>query len=81
MTDADLVIAVARALDIDPRTVRGDTPLASLGWTGSAMEWAVVSDHLGWPMAVDPPRDVDPQTIDDLVTIVEVSCGRAKRKD
>ena len=67
----DAVVAVARALDVDPLTVRADTPLAALGWTGSAGEWAVVSDHLGLPLSVDPPREADPQTIADLVTIVE----------
>lgn len=67
------VAAVARALDVDPMTVRADTPLGTLGWTGSAGEWAVVSDHLGLPLSVDPPREADPQTIADLVTIVEVT--------
>ena len=64
------VTAVAHALDVDPQTVRADTPLRSLGWSGTAAEWAVVSDHLGLPIEVDPPEDAQPATIGELIAIV-----------
>ncbi len=73
MSDSDQaagVTAVARALDVDPQTVRADTPLRSLGWSGTAAEWAVVSDHLGLPIEVDPPEDAQPATIGELIAIV-----------
>lgn len=68
--DPDQVAAVARALDADPRNVRADTPLSLLGWTGSAGEWAVVSDHLGCAIAHDPSAEADVATIGELVAIV-----------
>jgi hypothetical protein len=64
------VVVVARALNVDPRTVRSDTPLTSVGWSGTAGEWAVVSDHLGYPIDSDPPQNAEPATIGDLVAIV-----------
>jgi hypothetical protein len=64
------VTAVAHALDVDPQTVRADTPLRSLGWSGTAAEWAVVSDHLGLPIEVDPSADAQPATIGELIAIV-----------
>lgn len=67
----DQVVAIAEALDVDPESVRADTPLASLGWTGSAGEWAIVSDRLGAPMLDDPPIAPEATTIAELVAIVE----------
>lgn len=64
------VVAVARALNVDPQTVRSDTPLGSLGWSGTAGEWAVVSDHLGYPLGIDPPENAQPATIGEVVAIV-----------
>jgi len=71
------VTAVAHALDVDPQTVRADTPLRSLGWSGTAAEWAVVSDHLGLPIEVDPPEDAQPATIGELIAIVGSIHGRS----
>jgi hypothetical protein len=70
VTEPTDVAAVARALNVDPQTVRSDTPLSSLGWSGSAGEWTVVSDHLGCPIELDPPETVQPATIGELVAIV-----------
>ncbi len=73
MGDSDQTVntaAVARALDVDPQTVRADTPLRSLGWSGTAAEWVVVSDHLGLPIDVDPSADAQPATIGELIAIV-----------
>jgi len=70
IVDPEDVVVVARALNVDPQTVRSDTPLSSLGWSGTAGEWAVVSDHLGYPIDSDPPQDAQPVTIGELVAIV-----------
>lgn len=71
---SDAVARVALALDVDPESVRADTPLSSLGWAGSAGEWAVVSDHLGFPISTDPGEVA---TIGDLVAIVESARRRS----
>lgn len=75
---ADDIAAVAIALDVDPESVRGDTPLASLGWSGTAAEWAVVSDHLGYPLAEDPAPGAVPATIAELVAIVHTAMVSAR---
>ena len=64
------VAAVARAFDVDPRDVRPDTPLASIGWTGSATDWLLAADHLGVPLADDPPDAARAATIADVVAMV-----------
>jgi len=66
---AQEIAAVARALNVDPQTVRADTPLESVGWAGSAGEWAVVCDHLGVCMLKDPAQE-KVTTIGELVAIV-----------
>lgn len=76
----DDIAAVAIALDVDPESVRGDTPLASLGWSGTAAEWAVVSDHLGCPLNEDPEPDAVPATIADLVAIVHSAMLSARMR-
>jgi len=77
---ADDIAAVAIALDIDPESVRGDTPLASLGWSGTAAEWAVVSDRLGYPLTEDPAPDAVPATIGELVAIVHNAMSSARMR-
>ena len=61
------IAQIARAFDVDPGDVRGDTPLSTIGWTGSATDWLLAADHLGVRLRCDPP---DAATIADLVTIV-----------
>lgn len=70
----DSIAAVARALDVDPHTVRADTPLTAVGWTGVASEWVLVAEHAGWKLTVDPPAGVEPSTIGELLAIVESLC-------
>lgn len=77
---ASEIAAVAMALDVDPESVRGDTPLASLGWSGTAAEWAVVCDHLGYPLAEDPAVTDDPATIAELVAIVHNADANARAR-
>lgn len=62
------VAAFARAFDMDPADVRSDTPLADLGWEGSATDWLVVADHLGMRLSIDPVETVE--TIGDVLAIV-----------
>ena len=78
--EASEITAVAIALDVDPESVRGDTPLASLGWSGTAAEWAVVSDHLGYPLTEDPAPDTVPATIGELVAIVHNAMSSARMR-
>jgi len=76
ITHAQLA-AVAHAFDMDARDVRADTPLTTLGWTGSASDWLLVADHLGIDLRQDPVTDpaLTPVTIDDLVTILMSAAG------
>lgn len=62
--------AIARAFDMDPRDVRADTPLAAIGWTGSATDWLVAANHLGVSLTEDPPELAQAATITDLVARV-----------
>lgn len=64
------IAKVAQAFDVDPGDVRGDTPLQVIGWTGLATDWLLAADHLGVRLCSDPPDEVDPTTIADVVTIV-----------
>ena len=80
-TTASDVAAVAAAMDVDPDSVRADTPVESLGWTGTAAEWAVVSDHLGCPLTADPPPEAVPATIAELVAIVHNAMVSARSRE
>ena len=33
------VLALATAFDVDPRSIRADTPLSVVDWRGSATDW------------------------------------------
>lgn len=69
------VAAIARAFDMDPRDVRADTPLSTIGWTGSATDWLVAANHLQVSLTDDPPELAQEATIADLVARV-VTVGR-----
>ena len=38
------VVAFASAFDVDPRSIRADTPLSVVDWRGSATDWLMVAD-------------------------------------
>ena len=73
MTSSSEVAAIARAFDMDPQDIRADTPVAVIGWTGSATDWLVAADHLGVMMTSDPPESIEVATIADVVAIVTSS--------
>lgn len=72
------VAALARAFDIDPRDVRPDTPLPTIGWTGSATEWLLAADHLGVAIDADPPDAVRAATIADVIAMVFAAGERGR---
>ncbi len=71
--DAADVAAFAAAFDLEPRNVRSDTPLGSVGWRGSATDWLLVADHLGVRMTTDPREAENVKTIGDVIAIVRAS--------
>jgi hypothetical protein len=73
VTKPGQIAAIARAFDVDPQDIRADTPVAVIGWTGSATNWLVAADHLGLVMSSDPPEAIEVATIADIVAIVTSS--------
>ncbi len=69
------VAAFARAFDLDPRTVRSDTPLSSVGWRGTPTDWLLVADHLRLSLTTDPRISTEPRTIGDVLAIVHASAS------
>ena len=80
MSDAH-VAAIAHAFDIDPRDVRPDTPLASIGWTGSATDWLLAADHLGVAVDADPPNAAQAATIADVIAMVFAAGERGRPRE
>ncbi len=73
--------ALARAFDIDPRDVRADTPLPSIGWTGSATDWLLAAEHLGVVLDVDPPAAAQAATIADVIAMVFAAGERGRPRE
>ena len=69
------VAAFARAFDMDPRSVRSDTPLTSVGWRGTPTDWLLVADHLRISLTTDPQMSTEPRTIGDVLAIVHASAS------
>lgn len=69
------VAAFAGAFDVDPRGVRSDTPLTSVGWRGTPTDWLLIADHLGLSLTTDPQMLTEPQTIGDVLAIVHASAS------
>ena len=67
------VVAFASAFDVDPRSIRADTPLSVLDWRGSATDWLMVADHLGVSFLVDGRALDDVETVGDVIAIVRAA--------
>ena len=67
------VVAFASAFDVDPRSIRADTPLSVVDWRGSATDWLMVADHLGVSFSGDGRALDDVETVGDVIAIVRAA--------
>ena len=67
------VVAFASAFDVDPRSIRTDTPLSVVDWRGSATDWLMVADHLGVSFSGDGRALDDVETVGDVIAIVRAA--------
>jgi len=67
------VVAFANAFDVDPRSIRTDTPLSVVDWRGSATDWLMVADHLGVSFSGDGRALDDVVTVGDVIAIVRAA--------
>jgi len=67
------VVAFANAFDVDPRSIRTDTPLSVVDWRGSATDWLMVADHLGVSFSGDGRALDDVETVGDVIAIVRAA--------
>ena len=67
------VVAFASAFDVDPRSIRTDTPLSVVDWRGSATDWLMVADHLGVRFSGDGRALDDVETVGDVIAIVRAA--------
>ena len=67
------VVAFASAFDVDPRSIRTDTPLSVVDWRGSAADWLMVADHLGVSFSGDGRALDDVETVGDVIAIVRAA--------
>ena len=67
------VLAFASAFDVDPRSIRTDTPLSVVDWRGSATDWLMVADHLGVSFSGDGRALDDVETVGDVIAIVRAA--------
>jgi hypothetical protein len=67
------VVAFANAFDVDPRSIRTDTPLSVVDWRGSATDWLMVADHLGVSFPGDGRGLDDVETVGDVIAIVRAA--------
>jgi hypothetical protein len=67
------VVAFASAFDVDPRSIRTDTPLIVVDWRGSATDWLMVADHLGVSFSGDGRALDDVETVGDVIAIVRAA--------
>ena len=67
------VVAFASAFNVDPGSIRADTPLSVVDWRGSATDWLMVADHLGVSFSGDGRALDDVETVGDVIAIVRAA--------